>query len=190
MAAPLSAVVYSKSYDDPAYRQPDPLPFPATTAGSGNLSQKFVSFTGRQIKSLTVLPTTAGTSADVLQLIVVTSGPVVLVGSNGSSLTQTPFGAGTLTGTSTLSYLNVGTVGSGAVAPAYFNISQGTFNVQVVNGTTTATCANAVIGSGIAAGGQALVAGDQFWMKKGTDATVVYVGEFETFFTPGTSFTL
>jgi hypothetical protein len=184
MAAPLSgATVYSKSYDDPAYRQPDPLPFPATTAGSGNLTQKFVCFTGRQLKSVTVVPVTAGTSADVLQLIVVTSGPVNLVGSNGSSL----FSA---TGTTTLTYLNLGTIGSGATAAAYFNISQGTFNIQTVNGTTTATATAAVIGSGIAAGGQTLNAGDQFWLKKGTDATVVYIGEFESFFTPGTSFTL
>lgn len=183
MAAPLSALVFSKSYDDAAYRQPDPLPFPAISAGANANTQKFVSFTGRQLKSVTILPTTAGTSADVLKLIVVTSGPVALVGSNGSSLVST-------TGTSTLTYLNLGTIGSGAVAPAYFNVSQGTFNVQVVNGTTTTTATNAVIGSGIGAGGQNLVAGDQFWVQNGADATIVFVGELETFFTPGTNFTL
>lgn len=183
MAAPLSALVFSKSYDDAAYRQPDPLPFPATSAGSGTLTQKFVSFTGRQLKSVTVLPTTAAEASDVLQLIVVTSGPVALVGSNGSSLVST-------TGTSTLTYLNLGTLGSGATAPAYFNVSQGTFNVQVVNGTNTTTATSAVIGSGIGAGGQLLVAGDSFWLKHGTSTALVIVGEFETFFTPGTNFTL
>ena len=180
MATLTGTLAYSKAYDNAAYLQPDPQDFPALT-GASALSQKFISFTARQLKSVSVVPTTAGTSNDVLQLVQVTTLPVNFVGVTGT--------ASFATGTSTVTLTNLGTFGSGATAPQYLNLSQGTFTITVVNGTTTSTATNVTLGSGVN-GGLSVGALDQYWIKKGTDATVVYVGEIEGFFTPGTSFTL
>lgn len=182
MATLTGTLAFSKAYDNAAYAQPDPLAFAATPAAANSLGQKFVSFTGRQIKSLTLLPTTAPEAADVLKAVLVTSLPVNFVGAGGGT-------ASFASGTSTITITNLGTVGSGVVAPQYFNISQGTYTVTVLNGTTTSTATNYVFPSGVA-GGLSVAAGDSFWFQKGTSTASIYVGEFETFFTPGTSFTL
>lgn len=173
----------SRTYDHPQYTTQDTLDVPSLT-GASALS-KYVSFTGRNFKSVTLLPTTAGTSADVCQFIAITTLPTTLVTSAGVSTSYT--------GTSTLTVLNLATFGSGSVTPQYVPLSGGTFNIQVVNvsGTTTstATATNVVLPTG-ASGGIQVGALDQYQLKKGTDATVVYTGSIEYNFTPGSNYTL
>lgn len=186
MATLSGTLAFSKAYDDPTYRQPDPLDFPATSAGANGLAQKFISYTGRQIKSVTVLPTNSATAAgNVLQMVVVTGLPVLYVGAGGGTCSG-PGG----TNTNTLTILNLGTYGSGNVASSYFPISGGTYNIQLVNTVGTTTATNVVIPQGLAGGGIPVQALDQFWVKNGTDAQFTFLGEIECFFTPGTSMTL
>lgn len=58
----------SMAYDHPAYQAVTTKPL-AIAAGSGAASEKFVAFTAKLIKSVTLKPTTAGTSNDVQSLI-------------------------------------------------------------------------------------------------------------------------
>lgn len=172
----------SNIYDHPNYVTSDAIEIPSLTGNGG--SSKYVSFTGRQIKSVCLLPLTAGTSADVVTVVAVTTLPTTLT--NASSSTA-------YTGTSTLTLLNVATFGSGSVVPQYVPLSGGTFTVKVINvsgtTTTTSTSTGVVFPQGNA-GGVSVGANDQFQLVKGTDATVVYTAEIEYNYTPGTNFTL
>lgn len=178
----MTAQVLSRPYDHPLYTSQD-THLIASTTGASAIS-KYVSFTGRQLKSVTLLPTTAGTSNDIVQFIAVTSLPVTLNLASGATTSYT--------GSSTLTILALGTFGSGSVTPQSFTLAGGTYNIQVVNvsGTTTSTstATNVVLPTG-PQGGLSIGALDQYQFKKGTDATVVYVGEVEYAYTPGTNFT-
>ena len=121
------------SYDHAAYTSVRNLPVIGITAGlsgSGGTGIKYCAFTSQLVKSVTLKPTTAGTSADVVSLIQV---------------------SGTTTTTTALT-----TVGSGAT----------TFvNVAPTSGTSSL--------------GNALIQGDTYYVVKGTDATLVLIGEIE-----------
>ena len=56
------------SYDHPAYTAVRNLPA-GTLSGSGGVSTKYASFTAQLIKSVTLVPFTAGSSNDVTSLI-------------------------------------------------------------------------------------------------------------------------
>lgn len=121
------------AYDHPAYTSVRNLPVIGITAGlsgSGGTGVKYCSFTQQLIKSVTLKPTTAGTSNDVSSLIQI---------------------SGTTTTTTALA-----TIGSGATA--------------VVNAAPT---------SGTASLGNAMIQGDTYYVVKGTDATLVLIGEIE-----------
>ncbi len=173
----------SRPYDHSQYTTYDAIDVPSLTGASA--VSKYVSFTGRQLRSVTALPTTAGTSNDILQFITVTTLPQSFTLASGATTSYT--------GTSTVTVLALATFGSGVTTAQNVAISGGTFNLQVVNinGTTTSTstCTNAVLPSG-PSGGLAVGALDQFQLKKGTDATVVYTAEVEFNFTPGSNYTL
>lgn len=75
-------------YDHPAYLAV--LPIQATIGtGSGTASEKFVAFTNMLVKSVTVIPTTAGTSNDVVSSIQIsgTTTTTTAIGTFGSAAT-------------------------------------------------------------------------------------------------------
>jgi len=182
MATLSGTLAVSKAYDSAYYLQADPMDFSASAAGSGGLGQKFVSFTGRQLKSVTLLPAAAGTSNNTVQFQHITSLPVNFVGSGGSGT------ASFASGTSTVTLTNLGTFGSASAVPQYFPLAGGTYTITVVNGGSTQTATNCVLPQG-PQGGLTVAALDQFYFKNGTDATATFTGEIESYFTPGTSFT-
>ena len=176
------------AYDNVNYTSSDVHDFTVGT-GSGTLSQKFVAFTGQQIKSVTLAPTTAGTSADTVQLPQLTTLPVTFGGTSGTASAAASVAG---TNTTTVTITNLGTFGSGATLPQNLVVSGGSgYTVTVVagvgGGTTTATGVTIASGPN---GGLTVAALDQFWVKKGTDATVAYSGQVEFQYTPGSSFTI
>jgi hypothetical protein len=178
----------SYTYDNVNYASTDVDDF-NIAAGASSLSQKFVSFTAKQLKSVTLAPTTAGTSADVSTLVQLTTLPVVFVGTSGTASAAASV-AGTNTNTVTIT--NLCTFGSGATLPQYIPISGGgpftiTVTAGVGGGTTTATAVTLANGPN---GGLTVGTLDQFWLKHGTDATVAFSGQYEYQFTPGSGFTV
>lgn len=121
------------AYDHPAYTSVRNLPVIGITAGlSGNAGTgiKYAAFTAQLVKSVTLKPTTAGTSADVSSLIQI----------SGTTTTTTA----------------IGTIGSGATTFSNF-----AFATSV-----------------------SLAQGDTYYVVKGTDATLVLIGELEVVTTP------
>jgi hypothetical protein len=178
----------SYAYDNVNYISTDEDTF-NVAAGASSLSQKFVTFTQKQIKSVTLAPTTAGTSNDVSTLVQLTTLPVVFVGTSGTASAAASV-AGTNTNTVTIT--NLSTFGSGATLPQNIPLSGGgpftiTVTAGVGGGTTTATAVTLPSGP---TGGLAMASLDQIWVKHGTDATVAYSGALEYQYTPGSSFTI
>lgn len=114
------------AYDHPAY-QAVVAHQTGNLTGSGGTGTKFVAWSSVIAKSVTVKPTTAGTSNDIVNIVTI---------------------IGTSTTTTALT-----TIGSGATTST---------NVAVP-GTASAT----------------LNQGDQMWVQKGTDATLVMLGAIE-----------
>lgn len=110
-------------YDHPSYTVVREMSVGTVTGASGSAGTKFSAFTAKLVKSVTLRPTTAGTSNDVPNFLSIT----------GTTTTTTA----------------IGTFGSGATA-----FQNAPLNI-------------------------ALNQGDLYWVQKGTDATVVYVGELE-----------
>ena len=133
----------SFAYDHPAYTGVRNLPVIGITAGlsgSAGAGIKYCSFTSQMVKSVTLKPTTAGTSNDVVSLLQI---------------------SGTTTTTTALA-----TIGSGAT----------TFlNVAPASGTSSL--------------GAAMIQGDTYYVQKGTDATLVLIGEIEVVTTPASNVT-
>ncbi len=112
----------SMAYDNAAYEAVSCVPF-VTAAGSGAAGQKFCAFTALLLKSVTVRPTTAPGTSDVISLISI---------------------SGTTTTTTAIT-----TFGSGATAAVNASVNSIPLNqgdlFYVVNGTdTTAVLAGAI----------------------------------------------
>jgi hypothetical protein len=103
----------SMSYDHPAYTSVATKPI-AIAAGSGAASSKFVAFAAKLVKSVTLKPTTAGTSGDIQSLIQIsgTTTTTVALGTIGSGVTTAtqyqPTAAQNQAGTPYLASLNQG----------------------------------------------------------------------------------
>ena len=178
----------SYTYDNVNYASTDVDDF-NIAAGASTLSQKFTSCTSKQLKSVTLVPTTAAAASDVSKVVQLTTLPVTFVGTSGTASAAASV-AGTNTNTVTIT--NLGTFGSGATLSQNLVVSGGSgYTVTVVagvgGGTTTATGVTLPSGPN---GGLTVNALDQFWVKKGTDATVAYTGQVEFQYTPGSSFTI
>ena len=194
---------YSKSYayDEAQYTQTDPVNL--TIAAAGNSSVAITAFTAKQLKSITVTPTTAPTAGDFLYLTQYTVYPVVYGTATGTTILGVGLsGNGTLLGTGinkvTFNILNnygsavggaSGTqfIGLGTQAvynPTYAQISGGTCTVIVTGPGGTNTQGGYVFPTG-PNGGISLNAGDVLVIGKGTDTVGVYQLELECVFTPG-----
>lgn len=197
-----SALAKSYAYDEPQYVQADPINF--TIAAAGSSSVKFTSFTTKQLKSVTIVPTVAPTANDQLQLQLVTLGGAGLAFGTATTVNYTPAaivaaqGTVTATGSNTITLSGVGNgLAAGqtfplgtcpAYNPCYFPVAGGTYAVVVANGAGTNTQTSYVFPSG-PSGGLTLSAGDVLTISKGTDTVGVYQGEAEFYFTPGSNVT-
>lgn len=199
-----TALAKSYAYDEPQYTQSDPVNISIAAAGSSSVS--LTSFTSKQWKGITVVPTAAPTANDQLTVTLTTLGQGSLVFGTATTVNYTSALAiagtlGTVTATAsnivTLSG-KVGGVAAGqtwplgtcpAFNPVYFAIAGGTYDVVVANAAGTNTQTNYVFPSG-PAGGLLISAGDVLKIAKGTDTVGAYAGELEFYFTPGSSVTM
>lgn len=192
-----AAVAKSYAYDSAAYLQPDPIQ--TSIAAAANSNAKITSFTQKQLKSVTVVPTVAAGANDQIFLSLVTLAAVAFGTATGPSYQGNASGTNTATSSSTITIQ--GSVGGGAGTaawglgttpafnPAYLNVAGGTFTVVVANAAGTNTQTNFVFPTG-PLGGLQLNPGDVLTLQKGTDTAGAYLVELECTFTPGSSLTL
>jgi hypothetical protein len=182
----------SYAYDNTNYIQSDPINFSLAAAGSSNA--KFTAFTRKQLKSITLVPTTAPTANDQLTITLVSLSAQAFGTATGAS--YIPGGGTGIVGTSTATSSNTVTIGpltSFGTAPV-FNphvdiLSGGTFTVVVANGSGTNTQTGYVFPIG-PTGGLTVNPGDVLTVAKGTDTVGVYQCEAEFYFTPGSTLTI
>ena len=178
----------SYTYDNVNYASTDVDDF-NIAAGASTLSQKFTSFTSKQLKSVTLVPTTAAAASDVSKVVQLTTLPVTFVGTSGTASAAASVAG---TNTNTVTVTNLCTFGSGATLGQYIPLSGGgpftiTVTAGVGGGTTTATAVTLANGPN---GGLTVGTLDQIWVQHGTDTAVAFAGQFEYQFTPGSSFTI
>lgn len=193
----------SYAYDNTNYIQADPINFSIAAAGSSAFSM--TAFTKKQLKSITLVPTTAPTANDQLTLTLTslyaqafgtaTSGSYV---GSGTYVVGVQAGAsGTLTGgTQTATGSSIVTIGpltsfgtAPAFNPTYLPLDNGTATVVVASSGGTNTQTGYVFPTG-PNGGLTLNPGDVLKIAKGTDTVGVYQCEAELYFTPGTTLTI
>ena len=155
------------TYDHPAYTARMIKQFAANTAGSGSTSDKFFALTNLKAYGASFLMTTAGTSTYTV------GGTATTAGTQISALYVT----NTATGSISLSTTTIGpfTIGgatgtaSGIGGPFALNTVGGSVASQTV-GTNTLT-------SGL--GGIPMGRGDFLYFVNGTDASAVWVAQFD-----------
>ncbi len=189
----LQALAKSYAYDNTSYVQVDPVQF--TLAATASSTFKMTAFTKKQLKSITIVPTTAPGANDQLTLTLVSLAAQTFGTATGVS--YVPALTGTLgTSTSTATSSNTVTIGplqtfgtAPAFNPAYMALDGQSYTVVVANGSGTNTQTGYVFPSG-PNGGLTLNPGDVLTIAKGTDTAGVYLGEAELYFTPGTTLTI
>jgi hypothetical protein len=189
----------SYAYDNTNYIQADPINFSLTAAGSSKAT--FTAFIKKQIKSVTLVATTAPTANDQLTLTLTSLAAQAFGTATGGSYygsgTYVVGGTSTVTGgTSTATGSNTVTIGpltsfgtAPAYNPCYMPIAGGTYTVVVANGVGTNTQTGYVFPQG-PLGGLTMNYGDILVVAKGTDTVGVYQCELEITFTPGSNLTL
>jgi hypothetical protein len=212
-------VAKSYAYDEAQYQQSDPVTlqlsvYPSLwTAGTatttGLFAASFPAFTNKQVRSITVVPTTAETANDFLQLDLYSLAPQVFGTATATACiggTATLAGTGffgTTMGTGVNRVRICGIIGAGgtgiggatgtqafglgtAVAfnPTYVNLAGATATIIVVSPAGTNTQAGYVFPSG-PLGGLSMVPGDVFIVTRGTASIGVYSLEVECTFSPG-----
>ena len=162
-------------YDHPAYVAVLPVDMKMATGalltGAAGATAKYNAFTNMLLKSINLSTTTLGSSADNILLYRITN--------NGTTAVNTVTATYTLgTHTSQTAYLSsfpLAAVGTGAITGGG-GIGSGVGN----NG-------NVVGGAGL---GVPLMAGDTYYVAKGTDATAVYAVTAELSITPFANVTI
>lgn len=188
-----AGVAKSYAYDNASYIQTDPVGF--SIAATASSTAKLTAFTKKQLKSITIVPTTAPGANDQITLTLVSLAAQVFGTATGVS--YVPVLTGTLgTSTSTATSSNTLTIGplqtfgtAPAFNPAYMQISGGTYTVVVANGSGTNTQTGYVFPTG-PSGGLSINPGDVLTIAKGTDTAGVYLGEAEFYLTPGSTLTV
>lgn len=216
-------VAKSYAYDEAQYAQSDTAAlqlsvYPSLwTAGTATTTGLFAAsvpaFTSKQVKSITVIPTTAETANDFLQLDLYSLAPQVFGTATGTACiggTATLAGTGffgTTMGTGVNRVRICGIIGAGgtgvggatgtqafglgtAVAfnPTYVNLAGATATIIVVGPAGTNTQAGYVFPQG-PNGGVSMVPGDVLIVTRGTNSIGVYSVEVEYTYTPGGSVT-
>lgn len=181
----------SFAYDNPRYLQPESNDF--TIAAAASSSAKFTSFTRKQLRSVTAVPTVIPTvGADQWTATLVSLAAQAFGTATGINYGATAGGTATATGSNTVTipnFMQFGTSPIGNPNVAVFGTLGGTYTVVVANASGTNTQTGYVFPSG-PNGGLSLNAGDILTIAKGTDTVASYLGETELVYTPGSSFTV
>lgn len=181
----------SFSYDNPRYLNPEAYDF--TIAAAASSSAKFTSFTRKQLRSVTAVPTAIPTvGADQWTATLVSLASQAFGTATGGNYAATAGGTATATGSNTVTipnFMQFGTAPVGNPNVAVFGTLGGTYTVVVANASGTNTQTGYVFPSG-PNGGLSLNPGDILTIAKGTDTVAAYLGEAEVAFTPGTNFTV
>jgi hypothetical protein len=193
----------SFAYDNTNYIQADPINFSIAAAGSSSAS--FTAFIKKQLRSITLVPTTAPTANDQLTLTLTTLYPQVFGTATSGSYTGSGTyvvgvqagASGTLTGgTQTATGSTIVTIGpltsfgtAPAFNPSYMPLDNGTYTVVVASSGGTNTQTGYVFPTG-PTGGLTINPGDILKIAKGTDTIGVYQCEAEFVFTPGSNLTI
>jgi hypothetical protein len=220
-AVPALNIAKSYAYDEAQYTQSDPINLqlggqPSWAAGTqtantgGSLaSVSVVAYTQKQVKSITLVPTTAETANDFVQIDLYSLQPQVFGTATataclGGTATLTAQGFfGTTMGTGVNRVRICGIIGAGgtgiggatgtqafgigtAVAynPTYVNLAGATATIIVVSPAGTNTQAGYVFPTGVN-GGLSMFPGDVLTIARGTSSIGVYQLEVECTFSPG-----
>ena len=216
------SVSKSYAYDEAQYQVAAPVYLTLaqginTNAGTatyvGLASASLAAYTGQQIKSVTLVPTTAETANDFIQIDLYSLAPQVFGTATATAciggtaaIAGTGF-YGTVMGTGVNRVRICGIIGAGgtgiggatgtqafgvgtAVAynPCYVNLAGATATIIVVSPAGTNTQAGYVFPTG-AQGGLTMVAGDVLTFTRGTSSIGVYQLAVEAAFTPGSNVT-
>lgn len=184
-----AASARSYAYDNTAYIQPEAYDF--TIAAAGSSSAKFTTFTKRQLKSVTAVPSVIpAVGADQWALTLVSLAAQVFGTATGGNYAGNASGTNTATGSNTVTMPNFMQFGTSPIGnPNVAVLSGGTFTVVVANGVGTNTQTGFVFPSG-PSGGLSLNPGDILTIAKGTDTVATYVGQAEVYYTPGTNLSI
>lgn len=210
-------VAKSYAYDEAQYVQTDPVNLTlgatgyagGTATGVTLATAAFTAFTAKQVKSLTIVPTTAETANDFVQLDLYslapqTFGTATATACLGGTATLSATGFyGTTMGTGVNRVRICGIVGAGGTGvggatgtqafglgtaavynPTYVNLAGATATIIVVSPAGTNTQAGYVFPVG-PLGGLSMVPGDVFVLTRGTNSVGIYQVEVEATFTPG-----
>lgn len=210
-------VAKSYAYDEPQYTQTDPINLQVgstgfvggTATGVTLASASFCAFTSKNVRSLTVVPSTAETANDFIQLDLYSLYPQVFGTATataclGGTATIGPNGFyGTVMGTGVNRVRICGIIGAGgtgiggatgtqafglgtqvAYNPCYVNLAGATATIIVVSPAGTNTQAGYVFPTG-PSGGVSMQPGDVFTITRGTSSIGVYQVEVEATFNPG-----
>jgi hypothetical protein len=217
---PASGTLIAKSYayDEAQYTQTDPINLQlggngyagGTATGVTLAAVSVAAFTAKQLKSITVVPTTAETAGDFVQLDLYSMQPQVFGTATGtlcynvaSLAANTPGFLGTIMGTGVNRVRICAIVGNGgtgvggasgtqafglgtmvAYNPTYVNIAGATATIIVVAPAGTNTQSAYVFPTG-PNGGLSIAPGDVLTLTRGTSSVGVYQVELEMTFTPG-----
>lgn len=203
----------SFAYDSSAYVQADPASItlantvngaPGTLAGTA--AAYIPAFTGKQLRSLTIVPTVAETAADFISLDLYSVYPQAFGTATGTTILGTGF-SGTVLGTGINRYRITGIVGAGgtgvggatgtqaiglgtfaAFNPTYIPLCGATATITAIGPGGTNVQAGYVFPVG-ANGGLTMNPGDVLVVARGTASIGVLAIEAELSFTPGANFT-
>ncbi len=185
-----AAASQSFAYDNPRYLNPEGYDF--TIAAAGSSSSKFTTYTKKQLRSVTAVPTVIPTvGADNWTITLVSLAAQAFGTATGGSYLSNASGTNTATGSNTVTiptFMQFGTQPIGNPNVAYFG-GTSTYTVVVANGVGTNTQTGYVFPSG-PNGGLTLNPGDILTIAKGTDTVATYVGEAEVYYTPGSTLSI
>jgi hypothetical protein len=215
----VTPVAKSYAYDEAQYAQTDPVSLVlgvggynftgGTATGVGTASAPVPAFTNKQVRSITVIPTTAETAGDFIQLDLYSLAPQVFGTATATACLGTFAGTaatgfwGTTLGTGINRVRICGIIGAGGTGiggatgtqafglgtqavynPCYVNLAGATATIIVVSPAGTNTQAGYVFPTGVN-GGLTMVPGDVVIVSRGTASVGVYAVEVECTFTPG-----
>jgi hypothetical protein len=195
LAQPLgTATAFSRTYDNALYTTVDELQ--GTIAAAVSSAVSFTGVAQKQVKSVTLVPTTAPTAADQVTLTLYSLYAQAFGTATGAASPALAGGTATSTSYNKVSIFieQSGTAFAGLAAnspvynPLYVQISGAKGTVVVAGPAGTNTQAGYVFPTG-PTGGLSVNAGDVIVLAKGTDSVGIYQVSVETSYTPGASFT-
>jgi hypothetical protein len=189
-----SAATFSRTYDNAVYTTVDEIT--GNIAAAVNSSFIFTAVAQKQVKSVTLVPSTAPVAADQVQLTLYSLYAQAFGTATGAASPSLAGGTATSTSYNKVSiFLGTGVsftawaTNSPLYNPIYVNLSgaKGTVVVAGPGGTNTQGGYTFLTGPN---GGLTMNPGDIIVLAKATDSVGVFAVTVETAYTPGTTFTL